>query len=214
MRNVERIHGSLEGVGGLKTNKAYHSKADALVTPEIVVVFFFENLHRPFLGNVGFVKFVTFSALLALPVMIRDGYGQIVYKTLPHILLSNASLVAKSCIARFVEDDAFNPSALSDCSTGLSPPLAHAKSTLSPSRASAGCLQPGLFGRFRSICEQTALSLSFLVFEFSPPPPLPGRAKVARRPPAVRGLSPTQYRDMLCSALARNIIKIFVDRRK
>ena len=88
--------------------------------------------------------------------MIRDGYGQIVYETLPHILLSNASLVTKSCIARFVEGDAFNPSALSDCSTGPSPPLAHAKSTLSPSRASAGCLQPGLFGRFRSICEQAA----------------------------------------------------------
>ena len=28
-------HGSLEGVGGLKTNEAYHSKADALVIPEI-----------------------------------------------------------------------------------------------------------------------------------------------------------------------------------
>ena len=27
------IHGSLEGVGGLKTNEAYHTKADALVIP-------------------------------------------------------------------------------------------------------------------------------------------------------------------------------------
>ena len=27
-------HGSLEGVGGLKTNEAYHSKADALLIPE------------------------------------------------------------------------------------------------------------------------------------------------------------------------------------
>ena len=53
--------------------------------------------------------------------MIRDGYGQIVYETLPHILLSNASFVTKSCIARFVEGNAFNPSALSDCSTGPSP---------------------------------------------------------------------------------------------
>ena len=53
--------------------------------------------------------------------MIREGYGQIVYETLPHILLSNASLVTKSCIARFVEGDASNPSALSDCSTGPSP---------------------------------------------------------------------------------------------
>ena len=34
--------------------------------------------------------------------------------------------------------------------------VVYAKSTLSPSRASAGCLQPGLFGRFRSICELTA----------------------------------------------------------
>ena len=33
----------------------------------------------PFFGNVGFVKFGTFSVLLALPVMIREGYGQIVY---------------------------------------------------------------------------------------------------------------------------------------
>ena len=123
-------HGSLEGVGGLKTNEAYHSKADALVIPEM---YFIENLPTPFFGNVGFVKFGTFSAVLALPVMIGEGYGQIVYETLPHIFLSNASLVTKSCIARFVEGDAFNPRALNDCSTGPSPPLAHAKSTLSPS---------------------------------------------------------------------------------
>ena len=138
---------------GLKTNEAYHSKADPLVIPEM---YFFLNLPSPFFGNVGFVKFGTFSALLALPVMIRERYGQIVYETLPHILLSNASLVTKSCIARFVEGDAFNPSALSDCSTGSSPPLAHGKSTLSPSEASAGCSRAGLFGRFCSICEQTA----------------------------------------------------------
>ena len=73
-------HGSLEGVGGFKTNEAYHSKADALL-------------------------FCTFSALLALPVIIREGYGQIAHQTPPNILLSNASLVTKSCIARFVEDD-------------------------------------------------------------------------------------------------------------
>ena len=30
-----QIHGSLEGVGGLKTNEAYHSKADALLIPEM-----------------------------------------------------------------------------------------------------------------------------------------------------------------------------------
>ena len=34
---------------------------------------FFENLPTPFFGNVDFVKFGTFSALLALPVMIREG---------------------------------------------------------------------------------------------------------------------------------------------
>ena len=28
-------HGSLEGVGGLKTNEAYHSKADSLLIPEM-----------------------------------------------------------------------------------------------------------------------------------------------------------------------------------
>ena len=37
-------HGSLEGVGGLKTNEAYHSKTDALVIPEMQ---FFENLPTP-----------------------------------------------------------------------------------------------------------------------------------------------------------------------
>ena len=39
-------HGSLEGVGGLKTNEAYHSKTDALLIPEM---YFFENLPTPFL---------------------------------------------------------------------------------------------------------------------------------------------------------------------
>ena len=131
-------HGSLEGVGGLKTNGAYHSKADALLIPEMY--FFLENLPTSFFGNVDFMKFVTFSALLALPVMIREGYGQIAHQTLPNILLSNASLVTKSCIARFVEDDAFNPSALSDCSTGPFPSLAYAKSALSSFQANAGCL--------------------------------------------------------------------------
>ena len=92
-------HGSLEGVRGLKTNEAYHSKADALVIPEMY--FFFENLPTPFLGNVGLVKFGTFSASLALPVMTREGYGQVVYETLPHILLSNASLVTKSCMSSY-----------------------------------------------------------------------------------------------------------------
>ena len=152
--NSPHYHGSLEGVGGLKTNEAYHLKADALLIPEMY--FFFENLPTPFFGNVGFVIFGTFSALLALPVMIREEYGQMAHQTLPNILLSNASLVTKSCIARFVEGDAFSPSALSDCSTGPSPPLAHAKSTLSPSQTSAGCPRASLFCRFRSICEQTA----------------------------------------------------------
>ena len=111
--------GSLEGVGGLKTNEAYHTKADAWLISEM---YFFENLPTPFFGNVDFIKFVTFSALLALSVMIWEGYGQIAHQTLPNILLSNASLVTKSCIARFVEDGAFKLGALSDCSKGPSPP--------------------------------------------------------------------------------------------
>ena len=78
------------------------------------------------------------------------------HQTLPNILLSNASLVTKSCIVRFVDDDAFNPCALSNCSTGPSPTLAHGKSTLPSFQANAGCLRPGLFVRFRSISEQTA----------------------------------------------------------
>ena len=79
----------MEGVGGPKTNEAYHSKADALLIPEM---YFFENLPTPFFGNVDFIKFGPFSALLAQPVMIREGYGQIAHQTLPNILLSNASL--------------------------------------------------------------------------------------------------------------------------
>ena len=39
-------HGSLEGDGGLNTNEAYHSKADALVIPEM---YFLEIYLRPFL---------------------------------------------------------------------------------------------------------------------------------------------------------------------
>ena len=77
------------------------------------------------------------------------------HQTRPNILLSDASMVTKSCIARFVDDDAFNPCALSNCSTGPSPPLAHGKSTLS-FQVNAGCLRPGLFDCFRSISEQTA----------------------------------------------------------
>ena len=88
--------------------------------------------------------------------MTREECGQMAHQTLPNILLSNGYEVTKSCIARFVDDNAFNPSALSDCSTGPSPPLAHGKSTLSPSHPNAGCPQPDLFGRFRSISEQTA----------------------------------------------------------
>ena len=83
----------MEGVGGLKTNEAYHSKADALLIPEM---YFFENLPTPFFGNVCFIKFGPFSALLALPVMIREEYGQMAHQTLPNILLSNASMVTKS----------------------------------------------------------------------------------------------------------------------
>ena len=117
--HISMYHGSLEGVGGLKTNESYHLKADTLPIPKM---YFFENLPTPFFGNVCFIKFGPFSALLALPVMIREEYGQMAHQTLPNILLSDASLVTKSYIARFVDDDAFNPSALSNCSTGPSPP--------------------------------------------------------------------------------------------
>ena len=41
------LHGSLEGVGGLKTNEAYHSKADALLIPKMY--FFLKIYLRPFL---------------------------------------------------------------------------------------------------------------------------------------------------------------------
>ena len=39
-------HGSLEGVGGLETNEAHHSKTDALLTTEM---YFFKIYLRPFL---------------------------------------------------------------------------------------------------------------------------------------------------------------------
>ena len=68
--------------------------------------------------------------------MIREGYGQIVHGTPPHILLNNASLVTKSCIARFVEGDASNSSALSDdkvdfaCASGGEGPVLQSLSAL------------------------------------------------------------------------------------
>ena len=92
------------------------------------------------------------------------------HQTLPNILLSNASLVTKSSIAQFVDDDTFNTSSLSDCSTGPSPPLAHGKSTLSPSQANVGCPQPSLFGRFRSISEQMAHRSQKILAQCERPP--------------------------------------------
>ena len=48
-------HGSLEGVGGLKINEAYHSKADALLIPEMYF-FVVENLPTPFFWKCLFYK--------------------------------------------------------------------------------------------------------------------------------------------------------------
>ena len=45
VRGIRR-HGSLEGVGGLKTNETYHSKADALV---ILEIYFLKIYRRRFL---------------------------------------------------------------------------------------------------------------------------------------------------------------------
>ena len=45
LRKSNGLHGSLEGARGFKTNEAYHSKADALLIPEM---HFFLNLLRPF----------------------------------------------------------------------------------------------------------------------------------------------------------------------
>ena len=60
---------------------------------------FFENLPTPFFWKWWFCKIRHLFALLALPVMIREEYRQMAHQTLPNILLSNASLVTKSCIA-------------------------------------------------------------------------------------------------------------------
>ena len=70
-----------KGSEGSKQTKRTTQKNDALLIPE----FFFVIYRRPFFGNVGFIKFGTFSALLALPVMIREEYGHIAYQTLPSI---------------------------------------------------------------------------------------------------------------------------------
>ena len=91
-------HGSLEGVGGLKTNEAYHSKADALLIPEICFVLKI-YLPLPF-WKCWFYKIRTFSALLALPVMIQEGYGQIAHQTLPNMLLSNGYEVVHRSVCR------------------------------------------------------------------------------------------------------------------
>ena len=90
-------HGSLEGVGGLKTNEAYHSKADALLIPEMYY-FFFGKFTYALFRNVCFIKFGTFSAMLALPVMIREEYGQMAHQTFPNILLSNAWLRSRASL--------------------------------------------------------------------------------------------------------------------
>ena len=149
---IDRLmHGSLKGSEGSKQTKHTTRK----LTPCWFQKCNFLKIYlRTCLEMFVFIKFGPFSALLALPVMIREEYGQMAHQTLPNILLSNASFVTKSSIARFVDDDAFNPCALSNCSTGPSPPLAHGKSTLSSFQTNAGCLRPGLFGRFRSISEK------------------------------------------------------------
>ena len=88
-------------------------------------------------------------------IVMDDGHEQVACQTLPNILLSYASLVTKSYIARFCNDDACKPSDLSGCGAGHSSSMAHAKSALSPFRANAGRPRPGLFSRFRSIFGQT-----------------------------------------------------------
>ena len=144
----------MEGVGGLKTNEAYHSKADALLIPEMY--FFFCKFTYALFWKCWFCK-IRHLFRCACATGYDTGWIRA-----NHIWNASSHLAQQrepgyEVVHRSVcRGDAFNPSALSDCSTGPSPPLAHAKSTLSPSRASAGCLQPGLFGRFRSICEQTA----------------------------------------------------------
>ena len=51
---------------------------------------FFLNLPTPFFGNICFYKIRHLFRLLALPVMLREEYGQMAHQTLPNILLSNA----------------------------------------------------------------------------------------------------------------------------
>ena len=60
-------HGSLDGVGGLKTYESYTQ-----VIPEIYFVLIFTGaLFKQF----GLIISGTFSALSAPPVMVQEGYG-------------------------------------------------------------------------------------------------------------------------------------------
>ena len=123
-----------------RTNKGIPIFAKAVQTREVIPNFFIErfatkNIVLVFLFNPSQLAFSR-----TWPVA-RSELLHIASQTIPYILLSNVffnvSLVAKLCIVRFFDDDACNLSVLSYCSTGLSPPLAHAKSTLSPSQANA-----------------------------------------------------------------------------
>ena len=68
----DSVHDSLEGIGGLITSEAYHSKADILMIPKHIAEKFAD-----FLLEKMTTKFATFSVLLALPVMEWERHGQI-----------------------------------------------------------------------------------------------------------------------------------------
>ena len=50
--------------------------------------------------NFGLIKFDIFSALLALPAMVREGHGQIARQTLPNTMLSKGYKVMHRSVFR------------------------------------------------------------------------------------------------------------------
>ena len=147
--SFKTMHDSWEGVRELKTNEAYHSKADGLVLPEM-----FESLWGSIFENLSIIKFATFSTLFALTAMVWEVLGQIACQMLSYSLLISQLLgkfVKKSCIARFFDDDACDPSALSCRGPGHSSSLAHANKFWANA-----CSRSGLVSRFISISGQTA----------------------------------------------------------
>ena len=105
------------------------------LTPDPGDSSFFFNLRAPLFENVCFHKVRhLFRFACATGYDMGGTRPNLHIKRLPSVLLSDANVVTKSCIARFFDNEACKPSALSDCSTGPSPPLATGARKVRPCR--------------------------------------------------------------------------------